>query len=113
MESFALSFASMLLALAVVLALAYVALRFMKARMQAGGLQGASGPDEALRFVRALPVGTKERVVIVEHRGQRWMLGVTAGGISTIAHWADGGAQPVSSNGVSSGSAPRIDSERP
>jgi flagellar protein FliO/FliZ len=31
-------------------------------------------------------------VVIVELRGERWMLGVTAGGISTIAHWPDGGA---------------------
>ena len=29
-------------------------------------------------------------VVIVEHRGTRWMLGVTAGGISTIAHWSAG-----------------------
>jgi flagellar protein FliO/FliZ len=38
--------------------------------------------------VRALPVGTKERVVLVEHRGERWLLGVTAGGISTIAHWS-------------------------
>jgi flagellar protein FliO/FliZ len=29
-------------------------------------------------------------VVIVEHRGARWMLGVSAGGISTIAHWPPG-----------------------
>ena len=42
--------------------------------------------------MRALPVGAKERVVIVEHRGARWMLGVTAGGISTIAHWPDAAA---------------------
>ncbi|WP_280156097.1 flagellar biosynthetic protein FliO [Piscinibacter sp. XHJ-5] len=86
MESFILSFASMLLALVIVLALAWVVLRLLRARMQprsAGG--GAS--DDLLRFVRALPVGAKERVVIVEHRGERWMLGVTAGGISTIAHW--------------------------
>jgi len=94
MESFALSFASMLLALAFVLALAYVVLRFWKARMQPRVTPGG-GPDDLLRFVRALPVGTKERVVIVEHRGERWMLGVTAGGISTIAHWADGAAAPV------------------
>jgi flagellar protein FliO/FliZ len=86
MESFALSFASMLLALAVVLGLAYVVLRVIRARMQPRAT-GPSGQDEALRFVRALPVGAKERVVIVEHRGERWMLGVTAGGISTIAHW--------------------------
>jgi flagellar protein FliO/FliZ len=88
MESFALSFASMLLALAVVLALAWVVLKVLRSRMQPRGPAGST-TDEALRFVRALPVGTKERVVIVEHRGQRWMLGVTAGGISTIAHWPD------------------------
>jgi flagellar protein FliO/FliZ len=46
-----------------------------------------------------LPVGAKERVVIVEHRGERWMLGVTSGGISTLAHWR--------------GSSPHLDEGRP
>jgi flagellar protein FliO/FliZ len=93
MESFALSFASMLLALAIVLGLAYVALRVLRSRMQPRVTQGGVS-DDALRFVRALPVGTKERVVIVEHRGARWMLGVTAGGISTIASWPLEAATP-------------------
>ena len=107
MESFALSFASMLLALAVVLALAWFVLRLMQRRLQPGpAVPGVA--DDALRFVRALPVGAKERVVIVEHRGARWMLGVTAGGISTIAHWPAGtsattappdGAAPGSGHG--------------
>jgi len=99
MESFALSFASMLLALVIVLGLAYVVLRVMRARMQPRA-QG-NGTDDVLRFVRALPVGTKERVVIVEHRGARWMLGVTAGGINTIAHWPGEVATPAP--GASSG----------
>jgi flagellar protein FliO/FliZ len=86
MESFALSFISMLLALGVVLVLAWVGLRLLRNRLQPRA-NAAGGADDALRFVRALPVGPKERVVIVEHRGARWMLGVTAGGISTIAHW--------------------------
>jgi flagellar protein FliO/FliZ len=86
MEPFLLSFVSMLVALAVVLALAWVALRFMRSRYSPRAPQGGAA-DDSLRFVRALPVGAKERVVIVEHRGERWMLGVTAGGISTIAHW--------------------------
>ena len=94
MESFALSFASMLLALAVVLALAWVLLRVLRARMQPR-LATRAGGDDALRFVRALPVGPKERVVIVEHRGERWMLGVTAGGISTLAHWPAAPAVPA------------------
>jgi flagellar protein FliO/FliZ len=36
--------------------------------------------------------------VLVEHRGERWMLGVTAGGISTVAHWP----QAVSADGAPS-----------
>ena len=89
MESFALSFASMLIALAVVVALAWLLLRLWRSRLQR---RGAAGDDDSLRFVRALQLGTKERVVIVEHRGARWMLGVTTGGISTIAHWSAGEA---------------------
>jgi len=94
-ESFALSFASMLLALAVVLGLAWVVLRLLRTRLHGPRAPKAAAGDDALRFVRALPVGTRERIVIVEHRGGRWMLGVTAGGISTIAHWPQAGAQPI------------------
>ena len=107
MESFALSFASMVLALAVVIAIAWVLLRLLRNRMQPRGAPGSVG-DETLRFVRALNVGAKERVVIVEHRGARWMLGVTAGGISTIAHWP---ADTLQGETVSGPDA--TDSERP
>lgn len=96
MESFALSFASTLLALAAVLALAWVVLKLLRNRLQPRAA-GPAGSDDSLRFVRALPVGPKERVVIVEHRGARWMLGVSAGGISNLAHWPsqDAGAGPA------------------
>jgi flagellar protein FliO/FliZ len=93
MDSFAMNFAVTLLALGFVLGLAWVALRFLKGRIEATRVPGRG--DEGLRFVRALPVGAKERVVIVEHRGERWMLGVSAGGISTIAHWADSSSTSV------------------
>ena len=102
MESFALSFLSMLIALAVVLAAAWLVLRLLRSRLQPGASKGP-GPDDSLRFVRALSVGAKERVVIVEHGGARWMLGVTAGGISTIAHWPR----------ASSATPIAIDAERP
>ncbi|MEO7245533.1 MAG: flagellar biosynthetic protein FliO [Rubrivivax sp.] len=86
MESFLLSFLSMLIALAVVLGAAWLVLRLVRTRLQPRASNG-QGADDALRFVRALQLGAKERVVIVEHGGARWMLGVTAGSISTIAHW--------------------------
>lgn len=104
MESFALSFASMLLALAVVIGVAFMALRLLRDRLQPRAKTGAAAAsDDALRFVRALPVGAKERVVIVEHRGARWMLGVSAGGISTIAHWP--AAVPAASSPLERGAA--------
>jgi flagellar protein FliO/FliZ len=97
MEAFVSNFARMLAALALVLALAWIALRVLRSRMDAKGAlaKGLPAAGEALRFVRALPVGPKERVVIVEHRGERWLLGVAAGGISTIAHWPAEGAAAV------------------
>jgi flagellar protein FliO/FliZ len=112
MESFALSFASMVLALAIVLGLAWIVLRVLRARLQPRGPQG-TGSDDALRFIRALPVGAKERVVIVEHRGARWMLGVTAGGISTIASWPREAVASVTEGGLPMGEAPRGGTERP
>jgi len=115
MESFLMSVLSMLIALALVLALAWVALRLLRSRLQGGGGAGGTAGGEALRFVRALAVGPKERVVIVEHRGERWMLGVTAGGISRIAHWT-GEASSESSgeaSGEASGGAPAPGQGRP
>jgi flagellar protein FliO/FliZ len=112
MESFALSFASMLLALVIVLGLAYVVLRVLRSRMQPRGPQGTAS-DDALRFVRALPVGAKERVVIVEHRGARWLLGVTAGGITTIAHWPLAAETTVNGTAAPMSDLARGDTERP
>lgn len=91
MESLLLSIASTVLALIVVLALAYVVLRVLRRPLQ--GRAGRSGdPNDAMTFVRALPLGPKERVVLIDYRGARWMLGVTAGGISVLESWPDAGA---------------------
>ena len=106
MESFALSFASMLLALVLVLALAWLVLKLLRSRLEPRAAGGAGQSGEALRYVRGIAVGAKERIVIVEHRGERWMLGVTAGGISALAHWgapaqADGASIHAAGTGVS------------
>lgn len=73
--------ASTLLALALVLALAYGALRVMR-RMQLG--TGGAGPAAELRFLRALPVGPRERLVMVAYRGEVLLVGVSAGGINLL-----------------------------
>lgn len=70
-----------LVALAFVLALAFGALRLLRQwQNRAPGI----GADVGLRFVRALPVGPRERVVIVEIEGERVLIGVTAGSITLL-----------------------------
>lgn len=104
MDNFASQLLSTLLALAFVGALAWVSIGLLK-RMQQGRA-GGKGPDAAseLRFVRALPVGTKERVVVVHYRGEEWLLGVTTGGISLLSR-SKPGAAPVSPDTFSASKA--------
>lgn len=45
---------------------------------------GAFRPAEGLKVVASINVGAKERVVVVDVNGQQLLLGVTAGGISTL-----------------------------
>ena len=93
MPPFLLSLLSTVAALAVVLGLAYLLLRLLRGRWSGAG--GVGGMDaNQLRFLRALPVGPKERVVLMAHQGERWMLGVTAGGISLLARWPDDTSTP-------------------
>jgi flagellar protein FliO/FliZ len=92
MTDLMLNLASTVVALAFVLLLAYVLLRGWR-RLQDRGMGPARSTD-ALLFVRALPLGTRERVVLMDHAGERWMLGVTAGGISLLARWPLPDAKP-------------------
>lgn len=78
MENFATQLISTIAALILAIAVAWLALRALK-RMQYGNTSG----DE-LTFLRALPIGPRERVVLVEYRGEEYMLGVTSGGISLL-----------------------------
>lgn len=90
MQDLMLNLFSTVAALAFVLLLAWLLIRGWR-RLQALGGPRADG-GEALRFVRALPVGARERVVLLDHAGERWMLGVTPGGISLLARWPQAGA---------------------
>jgi flagellar protein FliO/FliZ len=85
MQELLLNMASTLVALAFVLALAWALLRGWRRLQSAGG--GVVADVDTLHFVRALPLGARERVVLLDHAGERWMLGVTAGGITLLARW--------------------------
>jgi flagellar protein FliO/FliZ len=75
----------MLAALVVVLALIPLAMWLLK---RLGG--GTSGMGTGLRVVTQLPLGMRERIVVVE-AGERWLLlGVTATSITRIGTMAKG-----------------------
>jgi flagellar protein FliO/FliZ len=74
-------------ALVLVLGLAWGAIRLLKAvqdRQMAQPIEGASGP---MKFLRAMPVGPRERVVLIEAEGERLLLGVAAGSVTLLARW--------------------------
>ena len=74
------SFLQMLFGLALVLGLLFAGVWFLRK------LSGTNGPANSLaRVISATPVGTRERVVIVE-LGSTWLvLGVTPNSINTLA----------------------------
>jgi flagellar protein FliO/FliZ len=80
-------------ALAIVLALAWVSLRMLRRwQDRIGGVRDGV-PDRELRFVRALPLGQRERLVIVQAEGELMLIGVSAGNVSLLRNWgpvADG-----------------------
>lgn len=75
------------LSLLFVLALAWLVLRWLR-RSQVGG-SSAEGP----RVLRAVGLGPRERLVVVQHRDAEYLLGVTANSINVIERRDAGAAQ--------------------
>jgi flagellar protein FliO/FliZ len=74
-------------ALALVLGIAWFALKAMR-QWQDGRFAGkASAADHQLRFVRALPVGQREQLMLVEARGELMLIGVAAGSVRLLHNW--------------------------
>lgn len=90
--SFGAVFSSLLavvLALVVVLALAWTAIKLLR-RWQDRFQRGIEDAGQPMRFLRAMPLGQSERVVLIEARGEVMLVGVTPGGISLLARWPEG-----------------------
>lgn len=93
--SFAMQLGGTALALVFVLALAWFALRGLKALQQrAAGGAAADAPQ----VLRSTAVGARERLLVVRYRDREYLLGVTAGAISALDSWPAGteppGAEP-------------------
>ena len=88
-----LGFLGMLIALAIVLGLAYVCLRFLRQWQDRGIARRDGGPERDLRFVRALAVGQRERVLLIEAEGELMLIGVSAGSVTLLRNWGEGDPQ--------------------
>jgi flagellar protein FliO/FliZ len=79
---------AVILSLALVLGLAWGAIWLLK-KVQDRQLGIGSGDIDrnGIRFLRALPLGQRERVALIEMEGERLLIGVTTGGISLLARW--------------------------
>lgn len=85
------SFLGVLLALGLVLGLAVGfiwVLRRLQDR-QAGPRRRGSGEGASARllFLRALPLGPRERVVLIEAEGDRFLVGVGCSAVTLLARW--------------------------
>lgn len=77
----------MIIALAIVLGLAWICLKMLR-QWQDRGLGGRPGEAErSLRFVRALAVGQRERLMLVEAEGELMLIGVAAGSVTLLRNW--------------------------
>lgn len=84
-----------LIVLTVLLVIAWLGLRLFRDRLL-GAASRLAGATDALRVVRTVPVGSRERVVLLEHRGEQLLLGVTPAAVNLLARWPQGAVPPTS-----------------
>jgi len=68
----------MLFALAIVVALAWIILRTLKS------IHPTKHKNGKLNILLSLPVGARERIVVIQYQNHEYMLGITAGGINLL-----------------------------
>ena len=77
---------AVIVALAIVLGLAWLAIKGLR-RWQDRFQPGGEEAGKPIRFLRAMPLGQNERLVLVEVSDERMLVGVTPGGISLLKSW--------------------------
>lgn len=82
------SLMAIVLSLAFVIGLAWGGLWLLR-KVQDGAFGKLTGEQTGreLRFERALPIGQRERLVLVEVDGEQLLLGVTANAITLLRSW--------------------------
>jgi flagellar protein FliO/FliZ len=77
------------IALAVVLGLAWLGLKAMRQWQDGSFRKGGTEPEHSLRFIRALPVGQRERVMLIEAKGEVMLIGISGGSVTLLRNWGD------------------------
>lgn len=80
------SLLAVVIALIIVLGLAFVALKGLR-RFQDRFQGDVPEGERPIRFLRAMPLGQTERVALIEVRGETLLIGVTPGGIALLKSW--------------------------
>lgn len=89
------SILAIVLALALVLGMAWGVIWLLKKFQDRQlGVRGDGEGEQPIRFLRSMPLGQRERVVLIEARGETMLVGVTTGTITLLARWP-GGATPL------------------
>ncbi|GAA0480703.1 hypothetical protein GCM10009096_23480 [Parasphingorhabdus litoris] len=70
---------------------------------------GEGGSERPMRFIRALPLGQRERLVLVEIGGEQLLLGVGGGIITMLAEWDQHGQRINSTHGGADDPPRKID----
>ena len=95
------SIVAIIVALALVLGMAWGVIWLLKKLQDRQLGVGANGEEEQpIRFLRSMPLGQRERVVLIEARGETMLVGVTAGSITLLHRWPDDPALPPQRNAM-------------
>jgi flagellar protein FliO/FliZ len=76
------------LALAFVLAMAWGTIFLLKKWQDRQlGETLEDGTDWSIRFLRSMPLGQRERVALIEVRGETLLIGITSGSMTVLNRW--------------------------
>jgi flagellar protein FliO/FliZ len=106
---------AIIIALALVIAMAWGAIWIIKKIQDRQlGVRDDLSPERGMHFIRSMPLGQRERIVLVEVGDRELLLGVTAGGINLLADWpistapVDGGRDVASAEPTKTRKFPSI-----
>ncbi|MBO9623399.1 MAG: flagellar biosynthetic protein FliO [Sphingomonas sp.] len=89
------SILAVVLALALVLGMAWGVIWLLKKFQDRQlGVRADGEGEQPIRFLRSMPLGQRERVVLIEARGETMLVGVTTGSITLLARWPGGSPPP-------------------